>query len=133
MIVLSKIIFLYIYYYNYYNNNKYHSYYYESGPQREVNRKYIDPNFIAGMSTGTKQNHPYNFSYGDQGMPEEKEYRVLDTGLYKCICIFIYVCICVYVFIDICVYIHIYIYIYIHTSFVARTLIATKQHRIMFI
>jgi hypothetical protein len=36
----------------------------------------IDPNFIAGMSTGNKQNHPYNFSYGgDEGMPEEKEYR----------------------------------------------------------
>jgi hypothetical protein len=40
----------------------------------------IDPNFTAGKPTVNKENHPYNFSYGDQGIPEEKEYRELDNG-----------------------------------------------------
>ena len=35
--------------------------------------------YTAGVSSGDRVNHPYNFSYGDQGMPDEVRMPV-DTG-----------------------------------------------------
>ena len=36
--------------------------------------------YIAGVSTGAKVNHPYNFSYGDQNMPEGERRAPIDNG-----------------------------------------------------